>query len=471
MGLGYLRSMLPDLKNESAYLYRYNSFSSFDLKFKKMTNANQARLLYIAYTEGDKDIAFVANRLKNISEIKFNEINELLVNFSTEEIEVLADDNEEIKYIDKNELSSDEKERICFELKKACKLMGNLHVENAYWVILYPDVEESTLWIPASEGYRAGSINIYFSDHVYSKMSDEEKCNLIDQMKKAAFVLHLHNHPPFSPVLPSKEDRSFSAYWKGIDPLFQTGIMRFFIIQENVAIEYTQTSQRWLGMLNNDMINGKEYYVFDDGKKYLGEWNNSKMHGYGQLIMSETKKYEGLFCDGIMEGNGVLVDGQSRYEGTFLNGLFSGNGTMYYTESWHYSGQWVGGCRHGEGKEVIRTKYVYSGAWKNDKKHGHGMEQQITGEKYTGEWSKGKKHGHGVEQLKTGEKYIGEWNCGKKVGKGIYITSDGKEIKGMWIEKIEYTDDADDGLKRKRDFVKDRPIMKTIIGLPEAFLR
>ena len=47
INLEHIRSMLPILKNESTHLYRYGGFSSFDLKFKKMTSINQARLLYM----------------------------------------------------------------------------------------------------------------------------------------------------------------------------------------------------------------------------------------------------------------------------------------------------------------------------------------------------------------------------------------------------------------------------------------
>jgi hypothetical protein len=444
-GLEHIRSMLPILKSEAAYLYRYGSFSSFDLKFKNMTSITQARLLYIAYTEGDSDVVFAANRLRNIAKVSFRSTDDLLVNFSSEEIVKLPVENEINNVIDKHVLTPEEEERIRLELKKACSLMGNLLVENAYWVILFPVAEANSLWIPAAEGYRAGSKTIHFDDHVYNKMGDVEKYNLIDKMKNAAFILHLHNHPTISSVLPSKADRDFSAYWKGIDPLFQTGIMRFFIIQENVAIEYAKTpTQRWLGVLNNNMVDGKEYYIFDDGSKYIGGWNNSKMHGYGLLIMSETKKYKGHFKKGKFEGIGTLIDKHNRYKGEFRNGLYDGVGTMHYSESWYYSGQWKNGFKHYEGKEVKKNIITYDGQWNNDNKHGLG-----------------------VEYLSTGEKYIGEWNNGTKVGKGVYITSDGKEVNGIWIEKVI---DTDYGLERKREFVKDNLIIKTKIDLPEAFL-
>lgn len=346
-----LRSVLKKLKSEAEYLYRYGDIT-FDKQFLNMPSADQLMLLYIAITEGDRDAKTVAHELKNRANIIFSDIEELRSRLHKEDLKKLNDSQQKNPKNYEKELSKEATERIRAELSKACQKIGCLDIEDAYWVLIPEIYGREALWIEASGNYK-GDVKFLFSDHVYYNLEGEELYWLIERMKESLYVLHLHNHPTGNKISPSTEDRSFSEHWKDKDPLFKAGMMKFFIIQENVALEYTKLeTQRWLGCLNQNMIEGKEHYTFDNGCKFIGQWLNGKMHGNGKYLFSQRKIYEGDFVNGKAEGKGILYDTKYVYEGDFKNDRFHRQGTITYSNNWFYIGQWNNGMREGYGKEV-----------------------------------------------------------------------------------------------------------------------
>jgi hypothetical protein len=413
-----IKNMLENMKKEAEFVYRYGGFATLDKTFLKLENTDKLLLLYIALTEGDEDIKHVANELKLLSRVTFSNINELRTKLVEEDIEMWLATKAKIKSLFDEQDIEKYNSRISEELKKACDEIGYLAVENALWVLIPSDLSEDAIWYDATE-HLLGNYKVSFPDSVNSNLSEDETNELIELMKNAALVLHIHNHPPMNQLLPSVGDRSFSATWKYKDPLFNTGMLKFFIVQEHVALEYLgRKTKRWLGTLKGSVMEGKAPYIFDNGTKYIGQWKNGLMHGVGKYIYSKTKTYVGGFVDGKLEGEGVLIDLSYKYDGGFKIGQYHGFGTIAYPD----------------------------------------------GSGYTGNWFENLKHGTGEEYLPTGEKYIGTWEKGFKVAAGIYIDRNGKEKMGKWIEYDKWTEDSQ---IRVKEFVTDRALFKTKIELPK----
>ena len=81
-----------------------------------------------------------------------------------------------------------------------------------------------------------------------------ERDDLLAAMRRANWVLHVHNHPSTQSKIyislcePSRNDISFATHWKCVDPQLGNK-MKFFVIQEETALEYALPSrlgERWL---------------------------------------------------------------------------------------------------------------------------------------------------------------------------------------------------------------------------------
>ena len=199
LGIDHLKVLAKRLKTEAEYLYRYGDIT-FDKQFLKMHPADRLILLYIALSEGDRDIKAVADKLRLYVNVKFSDIEELQSLISDDDLKRLSVTRNQGE--DKIKPDTNDTERIMKELRKACKVMGYLEVEDAYWVIISPDCEKEATWVEAS-AYHKGNMKLLFSDHVYFNIDEAEQYRLIERMKEGAYILHLHNHPAGNSILPS----------------------------------------------------------------------------------------------------------------------------------------------------------------------------------------------------------------------------------------------------------------------------
>ena len=88
-----LRKMLLIFEKDAASLYRYGGLSIADIKFKTLSNTDQIKLLYLALTEGNKDVIAVAREIRRLNKITYSTADELVESLP-------YDDKNEIKFIE-----------------------------------------------------------------------------------------------------------------------------------------------------------------------------------------------------------------------------------------------------------------------------------------------------------------------------------------------------------------------------------
>lgn len=246
-----LRDMLSRLKQEAAFLYRYGNLASLDDFFNNLSLDDKKRLIYLALTEGDKDIQNVANYfLKKLSPVPRN-LKELLAQMSSEDKGELAELMED-KLSGPKSLTAIDEQRITAELRKACDRIGFLEVEEAFWILIPKDPAKDGFWIEAVGGKDETSVRLRFPSEVMYDPEKEEKYDLLTTMRNAMWVLHVHNHPKLpghnSLCEPSDEDLGFALEWNSVRPELAKRL-KFFVIKENMAVEYSLPqggTRRWI---------------------------------------------------------------------------------------------------------------------------------------------------------------------------------------------------------------------------------
>ena len=178
-----------------------------------------------------------------------------------------------------NEISGELKQEITRILYEACKKLGFLNNEEAFWVLIPYDPSKSNIWLQARGKIGHISAQITWPDHVCYEPELEEQYKLLNMMRESLFVIHIHNHPTVPNLLygASPNDRSFAKYWKNLrKELFFK--MKFFIVQQDSAFEYQEDGDKiqWLGnIIESKSISEKEYYdkqfPFDVAKKMMKE--------------------------------------------------------------------------------------------------------------------------------------------------------------------------------------------------------
>ena len=148
-----------------------------------------------------------------------------------------------------NDLTSDGGLRYEKDLKEACRRLGGLAYEEAYWILISGEGRGRTKWINACElGFDDSSEDpfwrrIRFVDRAMQRMSPTISAELEQQMNAADCILHVHNHPnlpipnTYSLCEPSEEDIEFAREWKLRCPSLSPR-MRFFVIKGMEYKEY-----------------------------------------------------------------------------------------------------------------------------------------------------------------------------------------------------------------------------------------
>lgn len=234
-----LRDKLSVLKHDAESLYRYGELSSSIDLFNELSPENQRVLLYLALTEGDKDVQNVAHRLMGPVPSSPEELLQQMSPYSRDQLE---EDPKDIQSEQSAMVASDA-ERVANELREACNRIGSLAVEEAFWILLPFDARGKAIWIEAA-GVAGHQVldRLRFPSHVLYELTRDEKHTLIVSMQKAAWVLHVHNHPEVPGYVvycaPSSDDIGFASQWKLVDPELASK-MRFFVIKGERVVEYS----------------------------------------------------------------------------------------------------------------------------------------------------------------------------------------------------------------------------------------
>jgi len=236
-----LRDMLSRLKHDSEFLYQYGSPGSSVDFFNSLSLDDRKRLIYLALTEGDKDVQNVAHYLmQKLSPVPRN-LKELFAQLTPEdktEFEKLMED----KQLRPKLLTIIDQQKITEELQKICNQIGFLEVEEAFWILIPNDPGEETLWIEAVGGKEDGLNRVRLPSQVMYDPTKEEKHDLITAMRGALWVLHVHNHPELAGYInscePSRNDLIFALEWKSVRPEIK-GKMKFFVVKGKSVVEYS----------------------------------------------------------------------------------------------------------------------------------------------------------------------------------------------------------------------------------------
>jgi len=207
-----------------------------------MSPTDQRRWLALAFVKGDRDMQNVAQRLLSRLEPPVAGLDELLAQLPP------ADRDEITSATESGVVHSstpEERERISLELAKAATALGKLQFEEAVWIMI-PDSEETdAIWIEAVGDKRDERTSVLrLPSQVLYNPEDSHKHELLTAMRKAAWILHVHNHPVFENTIVSEgastADRGFAMQWKSTRPEIGSK-MKFFVVKEGVVTEYTET--------------------------------------------------------------------------------------------------------------------------------------------------------------------------------------------------------------------------------------
>ena len=231
--------MVRKLGQDMQYLYRYGTAGGSAGYFMTLSEEDKKRLTCMALIEGDKDAIVVARHFLTKLTPVSSSVEELLETMSPadrEEIEVIR------VQIHQSEssvgLDDFSRERVKSELRKAIIEMGHLPTERAFWILLSRNPDDETRWVEATSTSSISSVT-------YTP-EKEDKYALIVEMRKARWVLHIHNHPKVDfiggiasgdPSGPSREDLGFAEHWRTLRPELHKKML-FFIIEGNHAVEY-----------------------------------------------------------------------------------------------------------------------------------------------------------------------------------------------------------------------------------------
>ncbi len=233
-----LRDKLSVLKHDAEFLYRYGALSGSVDFFGKLPPENQRVLLYLALTEGDEDVRNVAHVLMGPVLSSAEELLRQMSAYNRDQLEEARKSGQSKQGL----VAKLDVERATNELRKACNRIGSLAIEEAFWILLPCDPAEKALWIEAAGATGRVPDGFRTSSYVPYEPTRDEKHRLLVSMQKAAWVLHVHNHPDMQGYVvhcaPSSSDMAFALQWKStcIDLADK---MRFFVIKGQSVCEYS----------------------------------------------------------------------------------------------------------------------------------------------------------------------------------------------------------------------------------------
>ena len=219
--LDEIREAMNVLDHDVDSLYRYNDPIESIKLFDKMTIRDKRRLLYWALKEEDADICSVAGYLMGKLDLTPNDIGGLSSQMPKEDVLEIKEVLKQIHGIDSKQKkvpTEYEQEQIIKVLSDACKKIGFLIVEKAYWVLIPHDVGGEPKWIECSNK----NIIERSPFQVFYTPDKQERVKLLELMRESSWIINVHNHPSLAfeseNLEFSLEDRQFAKYWESLRP-------------------------------------------------------------------------------------------------------------------------------------------------------------------------------------------------------------------------------------------------------------
>jgi hypothetical protein len=248
-----MRDMLTSLEYEAQFLYQYGNLSSSLDLFDQLSDCDKKRLIALALTEGNSDVQNVARCLLAKLNPRPANLNALLSQMSPEDrAEAETYGVQTSSQNERPQLTPALCSRILEELQAGCSEIGSQELEQAYWILIPAELEDDATWIEAMGGEDDFYSHYGSPYEVGYNLGQDKKYELLTDMREASWILHIHNHPVLPWLrgicLPSDQDRNAAMYWKSLWPEL-AGKMMFFVIQANMAVEYSAEPgwvRRWI---------------------------------------------------------------------------------------------------------------------------------------------------------------------------------------------------------------------------------
>ena len=273
-----LRDMVGHLKGGAESLYRYGDVGHSKTLFNKLSENDQKRLLYLAFLENNTDITNVATNLMQQLTHPLRDFEDLLAHMDATDKEEIESLQMQLKQ-DESELLDADRQRIMDALSESCDKIGSLSYEEAFWILIPSDPEENVTWIQASGKGEHDYAHVRLPDQVQYVPDKDELYKLLNAMRSSLWVLHIHNHPQSSKETEyygaSPSDSGVAKHWKHLRSDLAAR-MKFFIVHQNTAFEYTENQShavQWLG----DKIENKPLSEKDRDVKYITRHVEQKM--------------------------------------------------------------------------------------------------------------------------------------------------------------------------------------------------
>ena len=145
-----LRDKIHLFKKGSESLFRYGDPGNSKTLLNNLSNDDQKRLLYWALIEGDNDIKTVAKYFMQQLNPAPKDAKELLGQMKPSDIDEIEKISSQLgKSQLNNEISEVAKQKIVEILTESCERIGSIENEDAFWVLIPPDVSEKSVWLHA----------------------------------------------------------------------------------------------------------------------------------------------------------------------------------------------------------------------------------------------------------------------------------------------------------------------------------
>jgi len=134
---------------------------------------------------------------------------------------------------------------------------------------------------------------------------------------------------------------------------------------------YKSKDGKYLGQINakTENLEGKGFYIWNNGTKYIGNWKEGNMTGEGALFDKDNKLiFEGNYSNNKRYGKGkFIIKDNEYYEGEFFDDKMEGKGTYYYQNGDKWEGYFKNNMKNGVGIMTFHNnKDVFLYEFEND---------------------------------------------------------------------------------------------------------
>jgi len=192
-----------------------------------------------------------------------------------------------------------------------------------------------------------------------------------------------------------------------------------------------------IGLFENDLYIGKPYdeetigtFTDTSGTVYEGEMKDGKSNGYGRRTLTDGRICEGYFSNGaFIKGYFLNIYGY-HYVGSFTNSKLNGVAVSIMDDQ-VYVGDFVDDDRDGEGAYLYSDFDVaYVGGMSKNRREGKGIYTRSEEDVYIGGFAHGEFEGEGIQFDVNGDIYEGSFVNGKREGRGFLRYADGSSYEG-----------------------------------------